>query len=196
MKLHASVTSAFPAVLALASISLAVLLLPGRPAAPRSSGVPPALKLVAGDVVAAVEAPVRAVTKTQPRTRSAGSHTRAAAPPTATATATHRRASAPAQRPNAHRSAPRAREPQNHPTPPTPLVTRSAPTAAPKVVQPAAGHGHGKAKALGHARKAAAPPHGPPADVPQGPPVVPPGQLPVHGGSGEHGAPGARGGRK
>jgi hypothetical protein len=64
MKPQSVVTSAFfPTALAVASISLAILLLPGGGSSVGSSGLAPALKLVAGDVVTAVSPPVRAPAK-------------------------------------------------------------------------------------------------------------------------------------
>jgi hypothetical protein len=68
MKPQAAVTSSFfPAALAVASISLALLLLPGGGTSARTSGVAPALKLVAGDVVAAVTPPLHVVRQAKPK---------------------------------------------------------------------------------------------------------------------------------
>jgi hypothetical protein len=196
MKLQAQVTSAFPAALAVASIFMAVLLLPGGAASPRSAGVAPALKLVAGDVVAAVEAPVHAVTKTHRHSRAAVSHSRASAgTPTTTLhhAVTRRTRAVPAYPPVHHRHPAGAR-----PTPRVPEATRPAARPAPKSAFPAVTRGHGKAKVLGHARKASAllRTHGRPAGVPPGPAVVPPGQVSGDHGVRAHGAPSVRGGRK
>lgn len=166
----------------------------------RSSGVAPALKLLAGDVVAAVEKPLPTVKRTKPRHVAATPSTStapvagAATPenaPSHSSSASTR--SAPAHRP-AHRT---SRRQAAAPTPaPT---TKPAPKAAPKAAAPqatpsVAKHGNGKAKALGQAKKialqTAAPTaaeqtspaqgghghaYGRPADVSPGPPAVPPG---------------------
>ena len=68
MKLQVPLTNAFfPAALAAASISLALLLLPGAGTSERSSGVAPALRQVAGEVATAVRIPVHGVKTKHPK---------------------------------------------------------------------------------------------------------------------------------
>ena len=177
----------------------------------RSSGMAPALKLVAGDVVAAVQAPVRAAVhanpkvvvhhatavtstpkRTQPAVRTSSSH--------ATAAPSHRRA---------HHSA----APQKQKTPQAPSPTRAAAPPTPTPVK----HGKGKGKALGHLKQLAsqspvsvihgkghgranglAKGHNPPVPVLgkvlHGPPGVPPGHA--YGKSGKPAPSHGRGGGK
>jgi hypothetical protein len=169
----------------------------------RSSGVAPALKLVAGDVVAAVENPVRVVSR---------SHHPEVKPPTATPAAAGTAAV------QVTRPAPVHRHVQHRVRASRPRVATSRQAtkqAAAAPVPPIAEHGQGKAKAWGHVRKTASHPksatdavqgspvtgaahaaaHGRPADVPHGPPAVPPGQE-KKADSGEQGASGGRGGGK
>jgi hypothetical protein len=197
MKLQVPLSSAFPAVVATASALLLLVMLPAGGATVRSSGVAPALKLVAGDVVAAVEAPVRVASRPQPKPKPVGTH---AAAPTTTAQIAH--------------SAPVHRHAEQRVQASRPRVVASRPVtkqAAPAPSSPAAEHGHGRAKALGHVRKAASQStpvnatlhvagkntghvkaHGRPAEAPQGPPAAPPGQAKkvdavVHGASADRG---------
>jgi hypothetical protein len=214
MKLQATVTSAFfPAALGAASISLALLLLPAGAAPTRSSGVAPALKLVAGDVVAAVGAPVRAVTRAdrhpKPVALSNPEQTTAIAPtPTESHAPSVRKSNAPVRHRRATRRVTRPR-----PVARAPLTTHSTQHAP---ASPVPEHGHGKAKAWGHSKQLEPKPlpavtravrnagvgrgHGKalghPADVPHGPPTVPPGQAKHEAGGGEHAAPPGRGGGK
>jgi len=210
MKLQATATTAFlPAALAAASISLALVLLPGSAVPAHSSGLAPALRAVAGNVVAAVEAPAGTVAKghrhRKPVARHAARTTPASTSSHATAVATP---TTPAQRrQTAHRRVRRAR--------PATRVHPTTQAASPVTTSPAVGHGRGKAKALGHLKKAApeaahpAVPasrgagsgHGKAlghsADAPHGPPAVPPGQakkaVPGAGGHGaSHGPGGTR----
>jgi hypothetical protein len=212
MKLHVPVTSAFPpAAVAGASISLSLLLLPGGAASVHSAGVAPALKLVAGDVIAAVKGPEHAVKRAQhPKPKPKAVLSPAVDAPVAPQrTRPHHSASRTRSAP-AHRPVPRAPAPWTPATTPKLLVTTPA---APVLER---GHGHGKARALGHARKREPVPvaedkaaqnahahggngkaRGRPADVPHGPPAVPPGHEKGGGQrAGDHGAPGRGGGKK
>ena len=204
MKLHVPVTSAFPAVLATASALLLLVMLPAGGASVRSSGVAPALKVVAGDVVAAVENPVRVVTRANAKPKPVVS---SAASATATAQVAR---PVPVHRHARHRA--RASRPRLVTSKP---VTTPA-TPAPTPIAPITERANGKAKALGHVPKIAAQStststsgtlqraqannghvkaHGRPADVPHGPPAVPPGQA-KKGDAVEHGASGDPGGGK
>jgi hypothetical protein len=204
MKLQAPVISAFfPAALAVASISLAILVLPGGGAPARSSGIAPALKLAAGDVVAAVEVPVRAVTSV--RRKTAVPHETPADPVTRvvalTPPTTHSHLSSRAVR------APTAGKPVHHVRASRTRVTTSAPAKHDN-------GGKGEGKAVGHVRKLAASPvpanavehpgqakghgveaRGRPADAPHGPPAVPPGHARVRSAD-RQALPGRRGGRE
>jgi hypothetical protein len=198
MKLNAPVTRAFPAALAIASIFLALVMLPGGAAPASSPGLAPALQAAAGDVVAAVSAPVHAIKTVHPNPKSAVSRAAAA---TATQPRTQPRSSptsqahsAPAHRPAHHRHVLRRAPVRTAPvTSPAP----AAPAPAPSVTK------HGKGKALGHLKRghlkklAAAPvpvshaaihtvpsassshgrgnAYGHSPDVSNGPPAVPPG---------------------
>jgi hypothetical protein len=201
MKLHGPIGSALPAVLATASALLLLFMLPAGGAPTRSSGAPPALKLGAGDVVAAVESPVRVVSRPNPKPKPAAT---AAAAATATMQVAH---PAPIHRRAQHRV--RASRPRIVASRPVTKQAALAPIST--IVE----HGNGKAKAWGHMRKTASEPtapseamhaarvngaahakaHGRPADVPHGPPAVPPG-LAKKGDASEHGASADRGGGK
>jgi len=175
-------------------------MLPAGGATVRSSGAAPALKLVAGDVVAAVELPVRAVTRPHPQPKPA-------ATPALAGTSTAQAA----------RPTPVHRHAQHHSRASRPRVAASSQVtkkAASAPSSPIAEHSRGKAKALGHVRKTALQStpvnavlhpagknashlktHGRAADAPQGPPAVPPGQA-KNVDAVEHGASGERGGGK
>ena len=179
MKLQATATTAvFPAALVAASISLAVLLLPGAAVPPRSSGAAPALELVAGEVVAAVEAPAQAITRTHHSGRVAvASANRSAIP----AGAQQHSVSVPKRTVPAHHA-----RVDHRPSERQHAVTRksSPPTLAPRApLLPVAAHGRGPAKALGHLKQLGrgAGGHGKAlghsAAALQGPPAVPPGQA-------------------
>jgi hypothetical protein len=165
MKLHLPVTSAFPAALATASVFLAVVMLPGGAAPSRSSDVAPALKLVAGAVVAAVEGPVHAVARPHRPARNAVSH----APARLQTPLTSRARSAPTPRPVHHRR-----------TLSTHRVRPARVAAAPKPAQPVTKQ-QGMGEALGLVRKSVQGSHGRghayghSPDAPRGPPAVPPG---------------------
>lgn len=164
-QLHLPVTSAFPAALATASIFLAVVMLPGGAAPSRSSDVAPALKLVAGAVVAAVESPVHVVTRPHRPARVAVSHA-TARPQTRVRSGA---GSAPSPRPVHHR-----RTLSTHRVQPAPVA------AAPKPVQPVTKQ-HGEGTALGLLRKSVQVGHGRghayghSPDAPHCPLAVPPG---------------------
>lgn len=207
MKPQPVVTSAvFPTALAVASISMAILLLPGGGASARPSGLSPALKLVAGDVEAAVQAPIHAAAGTKPKAVVHPATVVASTPsrkqPTAP-TSSVRPAHAQAHHPVHH--APVRHSHVLHTQPP-PRTTHAAPRAAPA---PSA-HGHGKGvgrgigkgKALGLLRKTGKPPtsvdhgkghgrangrdavtHGNSGQTRHGPPVVPPGHAYGKGGA-------------
>ena len=216
MKLQGPVTSAYlPATLTAASICLSLLLLPGGGVTAPSSGMAPALKLVAGDVVAAVKEPVHAVTRAKPKPALPAANSAAEG-----RNVTHFSRSAPrAHSAPAHRTAGHHRRiSRRSAAAPQPL--RSPVTPTPRPASSSASKAHGKARAVGHLRKTAPVPtpsnaatpstvttHGPvkargrSADVPHGPPVVPPGDPvvpPGHPGvapaANEHAAPGSRGG--
>lgn len=182
----------------------------------RSSGVAPALRLVAGNVVAAVESPVRRVV----------SHPAPAKPATTPAVAGP--AAVPVARPApVHGHAQHGVRASRSRVASSRKVTTPAAAAT---ISPVTKHSRGKAKALGQVRKSAshskpaikaAPkdarmtgaghlkahgrpagtprgrpavvPHGRPADVPHGPPAVPPGQE-KKGDTGEQGVSAGRGG--
>jgi len=194
MKLQLPANNAVPVVAAAAAIVCALLLLPGGGGSVRSADVAPALRLVAGDVAAVVQSPARSVAKAHPK--SAASHsTGVAATPVSTP-----KSSPPVR---VH-SAPVRRAVSRGPASPTHVV-KSTPVkapvlAAPRVIMQSVKHGRGKAKALGHLKKAdkvvghrkKAGLHtsshaahgnpvkrasGPPAAVSHGPPAVPPGQA-------------------
>ena len=80
MMLHPPVTRAFPAALTIASIFLALIMLPRGAAPAPSTAVAPVLKRVAGGVVAAVKLPVRAVTKAQQHSVTVASRATETAP--------------------------------------------------------------------------------------------------------------------
>lgn len=202
MKLQATATTAvFPAALVAASIALAVLLLPGAAVPARSSGVAPALKLVAGEVVAAVQAPVRAVTRASRSEHAAASGARQSVTP---ASPQQQSASAPKRiAPAHHAHADRHRVPQPHAVTRKPVTTHLAPPAPPS---PVTAHGNGKAKAWGRLKKLvpkATPAltghgkaRGHSADAPHGPPAVPPGLATRDSGVDEHAAPRGHGGAR
>jgi hypothetical protein len=196
MKLQATVTTAFlPAALAAASISLALLLLPGAAVPAHSSGLAPALKSVAGNVVAAVEAPVHTVTRVAHQQRKSIVSPSARNATTAVGRTSHA--------PSVVKHTPPERK------------GRVAHRHVLRTPAPSTSHGRGKAGALGHLKKAApqaAHPaiqagqsarggHGKAlghsADVPHGPPAVPPGQAKkaVPGADG-HAAAHSRGGAR
>ena len=150
MKQQLPATSAGPVALAAATIVLALFLLPSGGASVRSSGVAPALKLVAGDVAAAVQGSAPAVAKAQPKS---------VASPSAGVAAPHARtpqSPAPSQTRSVpeHRAVARLRGSPKHVVSHTPAKVRAAPT--PKLTAKPATHGHGKTKALGHLKKAKA----------------------------------------
>jgi hypothetical protein len=184
MKLQVPVTTGVAAALAAASISLSLLLLPGGAASVRPSGVAPALKLVAGDVAAAVQEPVRTAARAHPTPvgSSAVSVGRAPARPQPLSSPSRIR-SVPA-----HGSVHRGPVSLKPAVTPTPVTTPAAPVSQP--VARLAEHGQGKANAFGHLRKIALLPasasktaHGRPADVLHGPPSVPPGhEADIRGG--------------
>lgn len=152
MKSQSAVTSAFfPAALAAASVSLAILLLPGGGSSVRPSGMAPALKLVAGDVIAAVQAPVRAAIHVKPKPvvhhATAVTSTPKRTQPAAHTSSAHATA-APAHRRAHHNAATHKRK-----TPHAPRPTHAAAPPAPTPVK----HGNGKGKALGHLKKLASP---------------------------------------
>jgi len=200
MKLQGIATTAFfPAALAAASISLALLLLPGAGPPAHSSGVAPALRLVAGDVVAAVEAPVHAIRGHQKPVVSRATRT---AIPSHSVPAAKRTASA-RHRPTVQRPVARQR-----PLTRTPVATQASASPATKLSR-------GKAQAPGRLKKLApeATPatlagataqarvengHGKaigrPADVPHGPPAAPPGQAKKAPAANKHTPPGDGGG--
>jgi hypothetical protein len=212
MKVHVPVSSAFPAALAAASISLSLVLLPGGGASVRSSGVAPALKLLAGEVVAAVEKPPPAVKRTQPK------HVAAAPAPTTAVAGTPRSAPthsspSPTRSVPAHRPAHRAARPQAVTSKPTLTPTPASTAPAPQPTSSLTKHGNGKA--LGYAKKitaqAATPSatqqtapanggqghaYGRPADLQPGPPAVPPGQQGDSQSPDEHADSNGRGGGK
>ena len=190
MKLPVSVTSAFvPAALAVASISLSLLLLPGGGAPVRSSGVASALKLAARDVVAAARIPVRAMTRAHSKP-AVSRATDLAGTPAQSSLASSSARSAPAARSVHHR-----RVSQTSASTPAPVTA----LAAPVWTVPLATEGHGNGKAFGHVRKIAslrAKTHGRPADVPPEPPSVPLGKAKAGQDAGESGALKGRGGGK
>jgi hypothetical protein len=194
MKLQPPVTSVVPAALAAASVSLSLVLLPGGGASVRSSGVAPALKLVAGEVVAAVKRPAHVVAKAPRKSVVAPATGGGATPaPTQPSSTSQRSSSAPA-----HRVAHRRQVSRTPAGTSAPVTTQTAP--GPQPVSTSVEHGNGKAKALGHAKKAAPPQtgkgHGRPADVPHGPPALPPGHEKNGDAPGEHGNPHGGGGGK
>lgn len=208
MKLQATATTAFfPAAFAAASISLALLLLPGAAVPAPSSGVAPALERVAGEVVAAVQAPVRAVARAHHPEHVAAS---SAAP----ATTQPPSASVPQRTVPAHRRrADHHRVPRHHAATRKPVTSAPAPLAP---SSPVAEHGHGKAKAWGHLKRlvpratpAVTGPassdalhvghgkaRGHSADAPHGPPSVAPGQAKKFSGTDGRAAPRGHGGAR
>jgi hypothetical protein len=210
MKLQAPVTSAFPAALAVGSMALSLLLLPGGGASIHSSGVAPALKLVAGEVVAAVQSPPHAVTRAKPNsiaapaTAAAGSPVSAQSPSSSAGTDT-----LPAHRAAHQRPVHQRRASHTHAVAPAPAARPLAPAPTSSLPK----HGGGKAKALGHLHKVVPVPipvdepaviaqpkaghgkgHGQPTAVPNVPPAVPPGQAAGGQAANEHGNSGGRGG--
>ena len=150
MKPQLPVIPVVPAALAAAAIVSALVLIPGGGASAPSSGLTPALKLVAGDVVAVVQGHAPTVGRARPQT--------VASPPAPVAAA--REQTPPPSSPSHTRSVPK-RPPVHRPSAARkPAVTR-APAAVPNV-EPALKsdlrlkHGQGKAKAWGHLRKAKA----------------------------------------
>lgn len=216
MKPQPVVTNAFfPTALAVASISLALLLLPGGGTSARPSGLSPALKLVAGDVVAAVKPPVHAAAKTKPTTIVHHSAQVANAPvrkqPAAVTSSAHP-ARAQAHRP-LHHTPGRHKQAPTHKPRTTQAVARPAPTPVQHGKRKGVGRGNGKGKALGRLKTPAASPtsvsrgqghgranghnavvHGNSAHTRRGPPVVPPGHA--YGTVGKPALPYGRGGGK
>lgn len=217
MKPQPVVTSAFfPTALAVASISLAILLLPGGGTSARPSGLSPALRLVAGDVVAAVKAPLRPAAKAKPTTVVQHA-TRVVTTPARKQPAARTSSAGPA-RVQAHR--PVHRGPAGHTRPlahaprPTQTAAPPAPTSAVHGNGKGVGHRNGKGKALGLLPKTAQSPtvpgrarghgranghdaasHGNSAHARNGPPAVPPGHAYGKGGS-TPGLPHGHGGGK
>ena len=218
MKLQLPTTSAVPAAVAAAAIAFALLLFPGGGTSVRSADVAPALRLVAGDVATVVRSPVPSVTKAQPKSVVASPSTGVAATPAST----QQSSSSPARTHSlpAHRVV--SRGPLTHAvkrTPVKPTPVKPPVLAAPRVITRSVKHGNGKARALGHLKKAngkavghrrkIAPhassshvAHGggsksaaaPAAAVSHGPPAVPPGQAKKT--SDGNGASNGRGGKK
>lgn len=158
MKSQPAVTSAFlPAALAAASISLAILLLPGGGTSARSSGMAPALKLVAGDVVAAVQAPLHTAVHAKPKVvvhhATAVTSTPKRTQPAARTSSTHATAASADRR--AHHSAAPHRQKTPHALRPTHAAAPPTPTPVKHGNGKAVGHGNGKGKALGHLKKLA-----------------------------------------
>src|SRR5207248_7149771 len=149
-------------------ISLSLLLLPGGGAPVRSSGVAPALKLAARDVVAAARIPVRAMTRTHSKPAVSRATGLAGTPATAhSSLASSSARSAPAARSVHHR-----RVSQTSASTPAPVTA----LAAPVWTVPLATEGHGNGKAFGHVRKIASlradtqpPPARPPPAAPRPP---------------------------
>lgn len=157
MKPQAAVTSSlFPAALAVASISLALLLLPGGGTSVRSAGVAPALRLVAGDVVAAVKPPVQVAEHAKPKPTVHHAAATVARAPVRTRAAVisppKRAATAPA-----HHSSPRP-APTSSPRAQSHAGTQP-PAAAPVVTK----HGNGNGHAYGRSKKTGPPGHSPSA---------------------------------
>jgi hypothetical protein len=168
MKSQPAVTSAFfPAALAAAAISLAILLVPGGGGPVGSSGLAPALKLVAGDVVTALKAPVLAPSQAKARTvvrhakRAASTPERkqgvAVTPSAHAAVAPAHRAvhHSTVRRSTVHHSPAQHKHAAGH-------VQRTTQTAAPPAPTPVRhgngkgiGRGNGKGKALGRLGKTA-----------------------------------------
>jgi hypothetical protein len=149
MKQQLPATNAVPVVAAAAAIACALLLLPGGGGSVRSADVAPALRLVAGDVAAVVQSPARSATKAQPK--SAVSHsTGVAVSPVSTLRSS----------PPVHHRAPVRRAVSRGPASPTHVVNSTSVKppvlSAPRVITQSAKHGNGKAKALGHLKKAKA----------------------------------------
>ena len=212
MKLQATATTAvFPAALVAASISLAFLLLPGAAVPAHSSAVAPALRLVAGEVVAAVQAPVHAVTRARRTEHPAVPSAKQSAIP---ATSQPQSASVPQRTvPAHHRRAGNHRVLRQHAVTPRPVTPKLAWPAPPSSITH---HGNGKAKAWGHLKKPV--PKGAPiltgtapsallhgghgtarghaAGAAHGPPAVPPGQAKKASGAIKHAAPRGHGGAK
>jgi hypothetical protein len=150
MKQQLPATNASPVAFIAASIALALFLFPGGVASVSSSRVAPALKLVAGDVAAAVQGSAPSVAKAQPES---------VALPSAGVGAAHARTRRPLAHSEtrsvpAHRAASHFRGSPKHAVTHPPARVSAAP--APKLIGKPAAHGHGKAKALGHLKKAKA----------------------------------------
>ena len=217
MKPQPVVTTAFfPTALAVASISLAILLLPGGGTSARPSGLSPALRLVAGDVVAAVQAPLHAAAKAKPRTlvrHATGVATAPARKQPAALPSSARPARVQAHRP-VHHARVRHKRPLARAPRPTRIAAPPAPTPVVHGNGKGVGHRNGKGKAVGLLRKAAPSPtapirgrghgrangheavaHGKSAHTSSGPPAVPPGHAYGKGGS-TQALPHGRGGGK
>jgi len=153
MKVQLPATSAVTVALAAASVALALLLLPSGGTSVGAAGVAPALRLVAGDVAAIVQAPPHAAAKPQARPRSVVS-------PSVGVAATHPRtqpghsAHSATRSVRAHTAASRDRVPSKQ------VVRRATAKTtvlrAPHVLTLPVRHGNGKAKAVGHLKKAKA----------------------------------------
>jgi len=157
MKVHVPISSAFPAALAAASIALSIVLLPGGSASVRSSGVAPALRLVAGDVALVVGRPVLTAPKAHrtPVTRSTVVVPRTHAPtqPTHQSASPSRTHKVPAHGSKGHARVSSAR-------PHAVKNRRGTRTAGHVRKAKAAGHVR-KARAAGHASKTKAARHAP-----------------------------------
>jgi hypothetical protein len=150
MKQQLPATSAGPVAFVAASIAVALFLFPGGVASVSSSGVAPALKLVAGDLAADVQGSAPSVAKAQPKS---------VASPSAGVGAAHartRQSPAPSETRSvsAHRAASHLRGSPKHVVTHPPGRVSAAP--APKLIGKPATYGHRKAKALGHLKKAKA----------------------------------------
>ena len=223
MKPQPVVTNAFfPTALAVASISLAILLLPAGGSPMGSSGLAPALRLVAGDVVTAVKAPVTTRAKARPKTILHRAVRSASTPvPTqgAAVTSSARGAVAPAHRAVHHAAVRRSPAPHKRAAGRAPRATHAAAPAAPAPVAHGKGRGigheRGKGKALGRLRKTTLSPapashgkghayanghgvelHGAAASVRHGAPAAVPSGLARGGASGAQGTWHGRGGGK
>lgn len=214
------VTSAlFPTALAVASISLALLLLPGGGTSSRPSGLAPALKLVAGDVVAAVQPPAPETAKAKPRTvvhqttpvTNAPERKQPAA--VTSSPATVKPAPLPVRHSPVHH-APAPLKASVHPTHTTQAKALPAPAPVQHGNGKGIGHSNGKGKALARLPKPAPSPasashgkghglangrsgavHAHSVNTPHGPPAVPPGHAYGRGGV-KQGLPHGPGGRK
>jgi hypothetical protein len=149
MKQQLPATRTGPVALVAASIALALLLLPGGGVSVSSSGVAPALKLVAGDVAAAGQGSAPAVAEAKAQPNSVASPSAGVAAPharTRQSPAPSETRSVPAQRAVTH-----LRVSPKHVVTHTPARVPAAP--APNLIAKPATHGHGKAGPLGHLRK-------------------------------------------